>query len=341
MLYVFSSNELSRCGAFCILNFIKRRIIIQNFNLNLLNNEGKANLNLYAIDYLKIEIQLTNNPSELSEKVVIPFVKCGTEYFPQQESYSQQWVGGSYNDQIQIKSKNENTLLIQGNFFKWLYGHNVTGTTDLMGLVVETVRQLLKRYDALMPTQDELDNIKRGMFKIHRIDLNKAILFEDKQQAQLYLAMIKEHGTYPRRKKEVQKNGTYFGLKSTRTTLVYYHKGNEIDAHKKQQHSMTAELKAYADCMVRCEIRLFSQHLRDNNLNYGHVWDHDLVVKIVEEQHALLNLPQPIAEADLPPRYIRFLATSKQGALPIAYTAKTIARYKRDLAKQYGVMVSG
>lgn len=318
---------------------MKRRIIIQKSNLNLSTNEEEANLNLYAIDYLKIEIQLTNNPSELSEKVVIPFVKCGTEYFPQQESYGQQWIQGSHGDQIQIKSKNENTLIIQGNFFKWLYGHNVTGTTDLMGLVVETVRQLLQRYDALMPTQDELDNIKRGMFKIHRIDLNKAILFEDKQQAQLYLAMIKEHGTYPRRKKETQGNGTYFGLKSTRTTLLYYHKGTEVSSHKKQQQRITAELKAYADCMVRCEVRLFSQHLRDNQLNYGYHWSEDLVVETIEQNHALLNLPPPIAEADLPARYVRFLATSKQGVLPIAYTPTTIARYKRDLAKQYGVMV--
>ena len=339
MLYVFSSNELSRCGAFCILNFIKRRVIIPKSNLNLSTNEEEANLNLYAIDYLKIEIQLTNNPSELSEKVVVPFVKCGTEYFPQQESYGQQWIQGSYGDQIQIKSKNENTLLIQGNFFKWLYGHNVTGITDLNQLVLDTVYKLIKMLNGLSPTYEELDNLKQGKFKIHRIDLNKAILFEDKLQAQLYLAMIKEHGTYPRRKKETQGNGTYFGLRSKRTTLLYYHKGNEILSHKKQQLGITAELKAYADCMVRCEVRLFSQHLRDNQLNYGYHWNEDLVVEIVEQNHALLNLPPPIAEADLPARYVRFLATSKQGALPIAYTATTIARYKRDLAKQYGVMV--
>ena len=81
--------------------------------------------------------------------------------------------------------------------------------------------------------------------------MNKAILFQDKLQAQLYLALIKEHGTYPRRKKETQGNGAYFGLQSKRTTLLYYHKGNELNAHKKQQSSVTAELKAYADCMVR------------------------------------------------------------------------------------------
>lgn len=193
----------------------------------------------------------------------------------------------------------------------------------------------------LKPTDEELNDIKQGRFKIHRIDLNKAILFGSKDQAQLYLARIKEHGTYPRRKKDVEKNGVYFGKTSKRTTLLYYHKGNEIVAHKKQQTNLTAELKAYADCMVRCEVRLFSQHLRDNELQYGFKWDHNLVKQTVDEQHSLLNLPTPITEKNLPAKFIRFLATSKQGALPIAYTPATIARYKRDLAREYGVMVNG
>lgn len=223
--------------------------------------------------------------------------------------------------------------MVEGNFFKWLYGHNVTGTTDLIKLVSDTVNKLTQILEGMTPTEEEIIHIKDGRFKIHRIDLNKAILFQDKLQAQLYLALIKEHGTYPRRKKETHGNGTYFGLKSTRTTLLYYHKGTEVSSHKKQQQRITAELKAYADCMVRCEVRLFSQHLRDNNLNYGYQWCENLVKQIVEEQHSLLNLPPPITEADLEPKYVRFLATSRQGALPIAYTPKTIARYKRDLAK--------
>ncbi|HCU76764.1 phage/plasmid replication protein, II/X family [Acinetobacter baumannii] len=247
---------------------------------------------------------------------------------------------GSHGNQLKIKSKNENTVFIEGNFFKWLYGHNVTGSTDLIKLVTDTINELLVgNLKGLQPTAEELENLKQGYFKIYRIDLNKAILFDDKKQAQLYLAKIKEHGTYPRRKKETHGNGTYFGLKSTRTTLLYYHKGTEVSTHKKQHKRITAELQAYADCMVRCEVRLYSQHLRDNNLNYGHVWDDDLVVKTVDEQHALLHLPPQIAEKDLPPKYVRFLATYKQGALPIAYTASTTVRFKRDLAKKYGILV--
>ena len=88
-----------------------------------------------------------------------------------------------------------------------------------------------------------------------------------------------------------------------------------------------------------CEVRLFSQHLRDQDLQYGYCWNEDLIKELIEGYHDLLNLPEPISDLDLPSKFIRFLAANKQGALPIAYTATTIARYKRVLAKQYGVML--
>ena len=209
----------------------------------------------------------------------------------------------------------------------------------MIKLVSDAVDKLCKIFDALKPTSLELENLKLGQFQIFRIDLNKALLFEDKQKAQQYLALIKEHGTYPRRKREVENNGIYFGKGSTRTTLLYYYKGKEVDSHKKQQVNLTPELKTYADRMVRCEVRLFSQHLRDQDLQYGYCWNEDLIKELIEGYHDLLNLPEPISDLDLPSKFIRFLAANKQGALPIAYTATTIARYKRVLAKQYGVML--
>ena len=109
------------------------------------------------------------------------------------------------------------------------------------------------------PTDTEIENIKLGLFRIYRIDVNKALLFDDKQKAQQYLSSIKEHGTYPRRDREVENNGIYFGKGSKRTTLLYYFKGQEIRSHNKQQTTLTTELREYADRMIRCEVRLFNQ----------------------------------------------------------------------------------
>lgn len=314
-------------------------VLKSDVNQMFINNEVVQDRNLFAIDYLKVKVQIRNDPEKLSKNMVIPLAKFDDEFQPLQCSYSKQWVCGSYNDHIQIKSLNENELLIQGNLFKWLNGQNVTGSTDLIQLVYDTVTKLCLMFGAIQPTSLELEDIKLGQFKIYRIDLNKALLFEDKQKAQQYIDLIKENGTYPRRKREVENNGIYFGKGSTRTTLLYYYKGKEVDSHKKQQVNLTPELKAYADRMVRCEVRLFSQHLRDHELRYGYCWNDEVVKKLVEGNHYLLNLPEPISDLDLPPKFIRFLATLKQGALHIAYTASTIARYKRVLAKQYGMVV--
>jgi len=108
---------------------------------------------------------------------------------------------------------------------------------------------------------------------------------------------------------------------------------------KKQQANITPELKAYADRMVRCEVRLYSQQLRDDQLQYGHCWNDELIKQLVQDNHNRLNLPEPISEIELPSKFIRYLATHKQGASHTAYTVSTIARYKRDLARDYGLIV--
>ncbi len=308
-------------------------------NQQINNKEVLEAKNLFAIDYLKIKVQITNNPLKLSQNMVIPLTKFDGEFQPLQESYSKQWVCGSYNDHIQIKAIDEKEILIQGNLFKWLNGQNVTGTTDLIQLVLDTVTRLSQIFNTITPTDKEIENLKLGLFSIYRIDVNKALLFDDKQKAQQYLTSIKEHGTYPRRDREVEKNGIYFGKGSKRTTLLYYFKGQEIRSHNKQQTTLTSELREYADRMVRCEVRLFSQQLRDSELQYGYCWNEELVKQLVEDSHSKLNLPEPVSEIELPAKYIRFLATQKQGALHIGYTASTTALYKRVLARDYGLMV--
>ena len=308
-------------------------------NQRINNKEVLEAKNLFAIDYLKIKVQITNNPLKLSQNMVIPLTKFDGEFQPLQESYSKQWVCGSYNDHIQIKAIDEKEILIQGNLFKWLNGQNVTGTTDLIQLVLDTVTRLSQIFNTITPTDKEIENLKLGLFSIYRIDVNKALLFDDKQKAQQYLTSIKEHGTYPRRDREVEKNGIYFGKGSKRTTLLYYFKGQEIRFHNKQQTTLTSELREYADRMVRCEVRLFSQQLRDGELQYGYCWNEELVKQLVEDSHSKLNLPEPVSEIELPAKYIRFLATQKQGALHIGYTASTTALYKRVLARDYGLMV--
>lgn len=162
-------------------------MVLNNVFYQQVNNEEVLEAkNLFAIDYLKLKVEITNNPLELSQDMVIPLTKFDGEFQPLQESYSKQWVCGSYNDHIQIKAINKNEMLIQGNLFKWLNGQNVTGTTDLIQLVLDTVTRLSQIFNAINPTDTEIKNIKLGLFRIYRIDINKALFFDDKEKAQQY-----------------------------------------------------------------------------------------------------------------------------------------------------------
>src|SRR5699024_593228 len=107
----------------------------------------------------------------------------------------------------------------------------------------------------ITPTQQQLDDIQNGYFKVGKIDINKAILFETKDESLQYLERLKFHSSYARFDKHVESNGIYFGYLSMRKTLKYYHKGNEIAANKKYQNK-TDDLQALANRMVRCELRL-------------------------------------------------------------------------------------
>lgn len=98
-------------------------MVLNNVLNQQINNDGMLEAkNLYAIDYLKIKVRITNNPLNLSTNMVIPLSKMDGEFQPLKESYSKQWVCGSYNDHIQIKAIDKKEILIQGNLFKWLSG---------------------------------------------------------------------------------------------------------------------------------------------------------------------------------------------------------------------------
>ena len=87
-------------------------MVLNNVFYQQVNNEEVLEAkNLFAIDYLKLKVEITNNPLELSQDMVIPLTKFDGEFQPLQESYSKQWVCGSYNDHIQIKAINKNIIL--------------------------------------------------------------------------------------------------------------------------------------------------------------------------------------------------------------------------------------
>ena len=292
----------------------------------------------YMVDWLRVRVEVDHNPDKLNDGMRFDVAKTGDSYSEPMKSYKEIWITEpSYSNKLKVKSTKDGTLLIDGNLGKWLTGHNITGSSDVIALVHSTVMKLAETSEHITPTQQQLEDIQKGYFKIHVIDVNKAILFENKDKSLQHLERLKLHSSYPRFDKHVESNGIYFGYLSKRKTLKYYHKGTEIANNKKYQHK-TDELQALADRMIRCELRLRSRELKDNNLLNGFNWTPEIVKQLIDDAHSKLRLPEPMSlPKDLPSKYIRFISCFKNGSLVESYKKSVIDRTKRELMKNYGV----
>lgn len=292
----------------------------------------------YMVDWLRVRVEVDHNPEELNSAIRFDAIKTNNGYSEPMKSYKETWITEpSYSNKLKVKSTKDGTLLIDGNLGKWLTGHNITGDSDVVALVHSTVMKLAETSEHITPTQQQLDAIQKGYFQVDTIDVNKAILFENKDKSLQYLERLKLHSSYPRFDKEVKNNGVYFGYHSKRKTLKYYHKGTEVAINKKYQHK-TDELQALADRMIRCELRLKWRELDDQSLLNGFNWTPETVRHLIDDAHSRLIMPKEINfPEDLPSKYIRFISCFKTGLLVESYTKSTIDKMRRHLIKNYGV----
>ena len=299
---------------------------------------------LYSIDWLKVVVHVNHNQHTLNNGVRVDIKRTDDGYDTegQKESFRPILIRkrGSYSSSLQVKSLSESTLLIEGNFYKWLHGQNVTGSTDLIGLVFDVVKSLPAEELEVEPTHEQLDAIKQGHFKVRMVDVNKALLFQDKQEAMQYLERLKHLSSYPYRQKDVENNGVYFGKTSKRWLLKYYHKGNEIIANRKHQTTITSGLTELAERMIRCEMRIKWTQLQDWDLLTGSQWDEATVKKLIDDAHSKLRMPTPITLPEMPKKFLKFISCFKAGTVVDIYTSKTIDKMKADLLRQYGIDVN-
>lgn len=302
------------------------------------NNTVEKDNQYYMVDWLKVKVKVDHNPDELNNGIRFDAIRAGNSYSELMKSYKEMWITEpSYSNKLKVKSVKDNTLLIEGNLGKWLIGHNITGNSDVIALVHNTVMKLAATSEHITPTQQQLDDIQNGYFKVDKIDVNKAILFETKDESLQYLERLKYHASYPRFDKHVEKNGIYFGYNSKRKRFKYYHKGTEIGINKKYQNS-TDDIQALANRMIRCELRLMWRELNDNKLLNGFNWTPEIVKQLIDDAHNQLRLPKPINfPDDLPAKYKRFISCFKVGSLVESYTTSTINRMKSDLIRLHGV----
>jgi len=235
----------------------------------------------------------------------------------------------------------DNHIHVQGNVYKFLKSQNVTGEESLVGLVLEFVK-LLESKGYIYVSEKQLKDIKKGKFRVYRVDVKSDYIFNSKEEALRYLNNIKMLGYYPYKAKSLYKNGCYFGMHSkTRWHIKYYHKGNEL-REKNQRFSMEPKIYEIAEKMVRAECKILNAQLKDWNLMYASQWnDLEKIKKIFDEIFSKLRIPE-IDERnsilDIKNKSDRkFLKLYKYGCISDYYSRTMIHLKKQKFLNEYGI----
>lgn len=299
--------------------------------------------NLINIDWIHVSVAVKHDPQLISRGIVV-HLDNQWDMATAVHHYKAQTLRSSYENTLWIKPSTTGSVEISGNFYKFLNHHNVTGTNDLVGLVTDLIQHLATLDIGIEPTEQELKDLQDGKFRLFRVDVNKAILFESKVAALDYLEHLKSTASYPYRKKTIYSNGVYFGMRSKRWCLKFYHKGTEVQVHKNGEYHLDDEIKALADLMVRAEMRINSQQLKDWDLAFGHQWSKDIAQSLLDKTLSKLEVPtKPIVleEPKFESRADRkFYKCWLDGDAEICYSLRAIQRYTKRFLHEYGINIT-
>lgn len=195
-------------------------------------------------------------------------------------------VEGSYDSRLFIRSVGcageglASHLQINGNPSKFLQGHNVIGSRDLISLTVQTFEKILSLYE--LHLVDQLENrralklLNQGNFEVKGIHINQLYDLKSDANVEAWLyAASQISRTSSRYGRATSCKGTvYLQQHSRRWAIKFYNKYRELLSSKK--HNLPFELQdsgllEFVEGMLRIELVLHSLELHDLGLTMASV----------------------------------------------------------------------
>lgn len=231
-----------------------------------------------------------------------------------------QQVRGSNESSINIKSLDPYHLLLDGNPAKWLQGHNIFGSDDLIGLVNAVMHKLIPLLN-LSPTSVDLFAWQKGLYLLKRVDCTAMWDLPRRADVRAWLRAA-EMQSKSRHGRPVTTGSTlYFGKNSRRWSVKFYAKGDEIEArgHKlPYEIELRDNLIEYADNKLRGELTLRSIQLKEKNLSVAQQWSESTPIEQLIKYIESLNMSEqfsitPVDLDGLPARLIAVYTLWKDG----------------------------
>jgi II/X family phage/plasmid replication protein len=187
---------------------------------------------------------------------------------------------GSYESSIQVCSRGSDGqgrathLWIDGNISKYLQGHNLFGSRDLIALVYQTFSKLTSRLDSsihadLSDLASAEQSILSGDFEVKGIDLNQLYDLGNDRSVESWLYAAEMHASRRAGRTTSERGTVYLGKNSRRWAIKFYNKFREMTKHQSKDHPHLSQLTQFADGKLRIELRLLSLELKTLGLTHA------------------------------------------------------------------------
>ena len=262
-------------------------------------------------------------------------------------------VEGSYSSKVAVRScdfsreHGHGTIIeVSGNPVKFLQGHNIFGTDDLLNLNFSFMEKLTTILE-LEPTWDDFIAWRDGLYTLSRVDINYMFQLENLMQVQAWLRAA-ELKSRTRQGRPAMKGGSlYFNDGSKRWGFVFYSKGEEIAVKGRLPEELKSnkQLTEWTQNKLRAELRLRYRELDTLLLTRAKNWrtlkPRDLHRIYMERINMTDQVALPgLIEQSLPPRLRTAYLSWKAGTdLKDIYSRPTYYRYRKQLL-EYGIDIA-
>ena len=180
---------------------------------------------------------------------------------------------GSFEKTISIKSVGGDGtglathLWVNGNPSKFLQGHNVFGSDNMVSLMSDLFDVIAPQFD-LKPTLHELHKIRTGDYELKTVDINYSYELPCRSDVLAFIRAL-EFKAKTRHGRPSTKGGTlYFGKNSKRWALKFYCKAEEIQTStgRLPHDLLNVGIESWVDNKLRIELRLLSKELNKRNI---------------------------------------------------------------------------
>lgn len=250
-------------------------------------------------------------------------------------------IVGSHESSLSIKSLDPKNLFIDGNPAKWLQGHNMFGTNNLIGLVDSLMHKLIPIL-RLSPDEYDLECWKNGYYQLKRVDCTAMWNLPRRADVTSWLRAA-EMQSKSRHGRPITTGGTlYFGKNSRRWSIKFYAKGDEIEA---KGHKLPYEIEQrdnlidWADNKLRAELTLRGIQLKEKQLSVAAQWKESTPIEQLLAYIGTLNMSEqfnitPVDLEGLPARLIAVYKLWKEGEdLRALYPRASFYRYRAEFLK--------